>query len=102
MLFCYEGDKHTGNESKKKQHFLQHKGKHSSSKESYTDGSKSTRRRVGYADVRTDKTRCGVLPEEVSSHTAEMTAIKTTIKEIKEREDIRWVIYSLVELNAGH
>ena len=37
-LFSYEGEKHTGNESKRKQH----KGKHSSSKETYTDGSKTT------------------------------------------------------------
>ena len=34
-------------------------------------------------------------PEEASIHTAEITAMK-------EREDIRWVIYRLVELNAGH
>ena len=37
-------------------------------------------------------------PEEASIHTIEMTAMK----ELKEREDIRWVIYKLVELNAGH
>ena len=30
ILFCYEDDKHTGNESERKQHFLQHKGKHGS------------------------------------------------------------------------
>ena len=54
-LFCYEGDKHTGNKSERKQHFLQHKGKHSSSKEAYTGGSKSTGRKVGYA-VFTDTT----------------------------------------------
>ena len=47
ILFCYEGDKHTGNESEKKQHFLQHKEKHSSSKGVFTDGSKSTGRKVG-------------------------------------------------------
>ena len=56
-LFCYEGDKHTGNESEKKQHFLQQKGKHGSSKEAYMDGSKSTGRKVGYAAVFTDTTR---------------------------------------------
>ena len=27
ILFCYEGDKYTGNESKKNQHFLQQKKK---------------------------------------------------------------------------
>ena len=80
-LFCYEGDKHTGNESEKKQHSLQHKGKHGSSKEAYTDGSKSTGRKVDYAAVFTDTIRRVALPEEASIHTAEMTAIK----EIKER-----------------
>ena len=45
ILFCYEGDKHTRNESKRKQHFLKHKGKHGSSKEAYTDGLRSTGRR---------------------------------------------------------
>ena len=33
ILFCYEREKHTGNKSERKQHFLQHKGKHSNSKE---------------------------------------------------------------------
>ena len=42
ILFYYEGDKHARYESERKQCFLQHKGKHSSSKETYTDGSKST------------------------------------------------------------
>ena len=37
-----------------------------------------------------DSTRRGELPEEASIHTAELT----TIKEIKEREEIRWVIYT--------
>ena len=64
MLFCYEGDKHTGNENEKNQHFLQHKEKHISSKEAYTDESKSTGKKVGYA----------ALPEEASIHTAEITA----------------------------
>ena len=74
----------------RKQHFVQYKGKHSKSKEAYMDGSKSTGRKVGYAAVFTDSTRRGALPEEASIHTAEMTAMK----EIKEREDIRWVIYT--------
>ena len=47
----------TGNESEKKQQFLQHKKKHSSSKEAYTDGSKITGRKVGYAAAFTDSTR---------------------------------------------
>ena len=28
ILFCYEGDKHIGNESERKQHFLQQKKTH--------------------------------------------------------------------------
>ena len=42
------------------------------------------------------------LPEEAFVYTAEMTAIKTALKEIKEGEDIRQVIFILVVLNAGH
>ena len=56
----------------------------------YTDRSKSIGRKVDYAAVFADTTRRGVLPEEASIHTAEMTAMK----DIKEREDIRWVIYT--------
>ena len=51
ILFYYECDKHTENESEKKQHFLQHNEKHSSSKEAYTDGSKSTGKKEGYTAV---------------------------------------------------
>ena len=40
------------------------------------DGSKSTGRKVSYVAVFTDTTRRRALPEEVSIHTAEMTAIK--------------------------
>ena len=46
------------------------------------DGSKSTERKVSYAAVFTDTTRRGALPEEVSIQTTEMTAIKTTMKEM--------------------
>ena len=69
----------TGNESEKKQHFLQHKEKHSSSKEAHMDRSKSTGRKVGYAAVFTYTTRKEARPEEAFIHTAEMT----TMKEIK-------------------
>ena len=65
ILFCYEGDKHTGNDSEKKQHFLQDKVKHSSSKEAYTDGTKNIGRKVGYGSVFTDSIRRGTLPKEV-------------------------------------
>ena len=76
ILFYYEGEKHTKNESEWKQNFLQHKEKNSNSKEAYTDGSKSTGKKVGYAAIITDTTRRGELPEEASIHTAEMTAMK--------------------------
>ena len=56
VLFCY-GNEHTGNENERKQHFLQHKGKHSSSKEAYTDGSKNTGRKVGNIPSRSKKQR---------------------------------------------
>ena len=52
------------NESERKQHIIQHIGKHRSSKEGYTDESKSTGRKLGYAAVFTDTTRRGALPEE--------------------------------------
>ena len=79
ILFCYEGDNHTRNQSKKKQHFLQHKKKHSSTKEAYTDGSKSTGKKVGYAAIFTDTTRRGALLEEASIYTAEITKKPTLI-----------------------
>ena len=53
------------------------------------DGSKSTGRSVGFAVVFADITRREALPEE-----AEMTSIKTVMREIQKREDMRWVIYT--------
>ena len=50
ILLCY-GGKRIRNGSKRKQYFLQHKEKHSNNKEAYTDGSKSTGRKVGFAVV---------------------------------------------------
>ena len=41
LLFCYEGETHTGSDSERKQHFY-NKEKHCNNKEAYTDGSKST------------------------------------------------------------
>ena len=73
ILFCYDREKHPGNDSKKKQH----KGGHSSSKEAYTDRLKSTGRKVCFAAVFTDITRRGSLPEEASIHTAEIIPIQT-------------------------
>ena len=83
ILFGYEGDKHTENESERKQHFLKHKGKHGSIKEAYTDGSKITGRKVGFAAIFEDITRRGTLPEEASIYTAQMTSIKIAVREIK-------------------
>ena len=68
----------------------QHKGNHSNNKEAYTDGLKSTRRKVKFAEIFTDIIRSGALPEEASIHIAEMIAMK----EIQKREDMRWVIYT--------
>ena len=73
-----------------KQNFILHKEKHKDMKEAYMDGSKSTGRKVGFAAVFTDITRRGTLPEEASIHTAEMTAMK----EIRVRDEMRWVIYT--------
>ena len=33
-------------------------------------------------------------PEEISIHTAKMRAIKTAMRKINEREDIRWAMYT--------
>ena len=77
------------------------KKKHNNNKETNMDGSKSTGMEGRYcSSIRkhANITRREALPEEASIHTIEMTAMK----ELKEREDIRWVIYKLVELNAGH
>ena len=94
ILFYYEGDKHTRNVSVKNQHLLQHKKKHSSSKEAYTEGSKSTGRKVGYAAVFTNNTRRGALPEEASIHSNE--------RDKTERAHKMGNIYRLVKFNAGH
>ena len=74
-----------GNDSERKQHFLQHKEKHNNNKETYTNGSKSTGKKVDLAAVFADITRRGALPEETSIHTAEIT----TIREIKKKKDNR-------------
>ena len=50
--------------------------------------------RVGFAVVFIDNTSRGTLPEKVSIHTGEMTAIKTALKDIHKREDKRWVMYN--------
>ena len=83
---------------REKRHFLQHKIKHQKEKEVYTDGSKNPGKKVGLAAVFEDATRRGALPKEASIHTAEMTAIKVALKEIKGRREDSWVS----ELNAGN
>ena len=69
-------------------------------KEAYINGLKSIGRKVGSPAVFTDITWRGALPEEASIHIAEMTAIKTEMKE--KRGHKMGNIYRLVELNAGH
>ena len=83
ILFSYEGERHMGNNSERKQYFLQHKENHSNNKEAHTDGSKSTGRKVGFVAVHADITRGGALPEEASIQTSEMTAIKIALRKIK-------------------
>ena len=39
----------------------------------------------------------GALPEEASIYTAEMTAIKMEMREIKKREDMKWVLEKIIE-----
>ena len=51
-------------------------------------------KKVGLAAVFDDATRRGALSEEASIHTAEMTAIKVALKEIKGRRGDSWVIYT--------
>ena len=97
ILFCYDRDTHTGNDS-----FLQHKGKHSNNKEAYTDGSKSTGRKVGFAAVFMNIIKRGALPEEAFIHTTEITAIKTGRRVREKREHEMGNIYRLAEFNAGH
>ena len=62
------------------------------------DGSKSTRRKVGYVALFTHTTRRGALSEEASILSVEMTAMKDKRKEGHKMGNI----YRLVELNAGH
>ena len=59
-----------GNDSKRKQHFLQQKGKRSNNKKPYINGLKSTRRKVCFAAVFVDIRR------DTFIHTAEMTAMR--------------------------
>ena len=77
------------NNSERKKHFLQHKGNYNNNKEAYIDESKSTGRKVGFAAVIADIIKGGVLPEEASVHTAEITAIKIAMREIQRKEDMR-------------
>ena len=62
ILICYERETY---DSERKQHFQQHKEKHSNNKKSYINRSKSTERKVGFLAVFTSITRRGALPEEV-------------------------------------
>ena len=87
-------ERNTQGMTARKQHFLQHKGNHSNNKKAYTDRSMSTGRKVGFAAVFVDIARRGGLPKEASIHTAEMTAIKIAMREIRKREDMRWVMYT--------
>ena len=73
----------------RKQILIIRKGKHFNNKESYTDGSKSTRRKLGFAAVFKDCTRRGPLPEEASNYIAKQTAIKIAMREIQRKNDMK-------------
>ena len=49
---------------------------------------KESGKKVGLAAVFEDTAKRGARPEEASIHTAEMTGIKTALKEIKKRREI--------------
>ena len=57
--------------------------KNKNTKGGYTDRSKSIGNKVGFAAAFTNITRRRTLPKDVSIHTAEMTAIKISLKEIQ-------------------
>ena len=67
---------------------MQHKEKNGNNKGVYKG------RNVGFAAVFMNITKRGELPEEASIHTAEITAIKTVLREIQKRENKRWLIYT--------
>ena len=89
ITFCHEGEYAPKNLEKR-----QHKNKHQKEKEVYTDESKNPEIKVGLTAVFEDATRRGTLSEEASIHTAEMTAIKIALKEIKKNKGDSWVIYT--------
>ena len=88
ILFCYDREKHTGNDNERKQRFLQHKENHSDNKETYNDGSKSTERKVGFATVFADITRRSFHPHSSNDNN------KNNNERDTKREDIRWAIYT--------
>ena len=51
-------------------------------------------RKVDSAAVFADITKRGALPEEACIHTTEMSKIKTAMRDIKKREDMRWALYT--------
>ena len=62
IIFCYDAEKHTKNDSKRKKHFLQHKGNHSNFKKANTYRSKSTGKKVGFAAVFADFAKGSIHP----------------------------------------
>ena len=66
--------------------------KYGNNKETYTDGSKSTGRKVGFTAVFVNIARRGAQPEEASVYTTEITSIKTALREIQKTKDKRWII----------
>ena len=85
------------NDSKRKQHFLQHEGNHNNNKEAYTDESKSTGRKVGFAAVFMDITRSCF-----HSHSWNDSNKNNNERDEKKRRHEMGNIYRLAELNVHH
>ena len=90
IFFCYEGETHTWHDSEKTQSFLQDKEKYGNNKKAHTDGLNIMGRKVGFAALFADIVKREALPNEASILTDKITALR----EIHEREDKRWVIYT--------
>ena len=77
--------------------------KNKNTKKAYTERSKSMGRKIGFVVVLTYITKRWILLEEDSIHSAEITAIKVALMEIrKKKKRQNWVIYKFSELHAVH
>ena len=79
IFFCYEGETYTRNDNEK-------------NNTSYNKITKSKGNKSRLCSNFLDIIRKETLPDEASIHIIEMTAIKTALREIRKRENQRWVI----------